>query len=213
MARVRTQLKRTSDGRTIPATLEDALPRAALFDIEAEWCRERVEIARQLDAAGVGIGESGWPESWHWNWASKAMTTLPGAASPTAVSLFGVRAERQWQAAMLCLTDRTARLAPRRAPLVYIDYVEVAPWSWDIAAIGRRGRYRGAGLLMMTSAIRLSLSLGLAGRIGLHSLAQTESYYAGRFGMRNLGADPRYHGLTYFEMTAAQAQTFLRGSP
>lgn len=51
----------------------------------------------------------------------------------------------------------------------------------------------------------------LAGRVGLHSLPQSEVCYASACGMHKVGIDAAYHDLTYFEYTAAAATTFLDG--
>ena len=69
--------------------------------------------------------------------------------------------------------------------------------------------YRGVGSLLIAAAIQLSLDEGFKGRIGLHSLPQADAFYANTCGMSNLGPDPSYQNLSYFEMTAEQAQAFI----
>ena len=54
----------------------------------------------------------------------------------------------------------------------------------------------------------LSENMEFSGRIGLHSLPQANSFYANTCGMTDLGADPAYEGLCYFEMTSEQAHAF-----
>ena len=55
----------------------------------------------------------------------------------------------------------------------------------------------------------LSEELEFHGRIGLHSLPQANGFYADTCGMTDLGADPDYEGLRYFEMTPEDAQAFI----
>jgi len=68
-------------------------------------------------------------------------------------------------------------------------------------------------MLIMT-AIQLSLDEGFRGRIGLHSLPQSEDFYRKIVRMNDLGADTSYPGsipLRYFEFTSAEAQAFIQG--
>jgi hypothetical protein len=66
------------------------------------------------------------------------------------------------------------------------------------------------GSLLVRAAIELSREEGFKGRIGLHSLPQSNAWYANMCGMTDLGADPGYsHQLRYFEMTPEQAEAFL----
>ena len=97
-------------------------------------------------------------------------------------------------------------------PLVYIHYLEVAPWNWT--EFGGTPRFRGTGLALMMAAAATSIETGFKGRLGLHSLPQADSYYR-KIGMTDLGRDPIYQNLRYFEMTSEQARTLLeqeRGS-
>lgn len=87
--------------------------------------------------------------------------------------------------------------------LVYIDYVEVAPWNrpgWQPHRV-----FTSIGTTFLRTAIQASLLLGFDGRIGLHSLPQANSFYT-RMGMMNLGADSEYQHLWYFEMSPKQAE-------
>ncbi len=59
--------------------------------------------------------------------------------------------------------------------MIYIDYLETAPWNQG-GLVGRP-RYGGIGTVMLAAAIRLSLNEGFFGRIGLHSLPQSEEFY------------------------------------
>ena len=91
-------------------------------------------------------------------------------------------------------------------PIVYVDYVEVAPWNRTVG--GTVARYRGVGSALLVAAVALSFDEGFKGRIGLHSLPQSEGFYS-HHGMVNLGPDEHYQGLHYFEMTPELAQTLL----
>jgi hypothetical protein len=88
--------------------------------------------------------------------------------------------------------------------LVYVDYLEVAPWNQSFA--GTPKKYRGAGRVMMTAAAALSVEMNFKGRVGLHSLPQSENFYRS-MGLVDFGPDQQVHGnLHYFEMTSELAQ-------
>src|SRR5437773_8751001 len=84
-----------------------------------------------------------------------------------------------------------------------VDYLESAPWNLRCSSI--LPRLMGVGTVLIAEAVRLSLELGLEGRVGLHSLPQAEAFYKIRCGMTEFGADPGYFDLTYFEYNGQQA--------
>jgi hypothetical protein len=68
------------------------------------------------------------------------------------------------------------------------------------------------GRVLLATAIQLSLDEEFKGRIGLHSLPQSEPYYRDIVNMRDLGPDENYQGqLRYFEFDEAGAQAFIQG--
>lgn len=95
--------------------------------------------------------------------------------------------------------------------LVYIDYIEIAPWN--LAYLSEIPQYRGIGSFFIEAAISLSQDVGLDGRIGLHSLDQAEQFYR-RCGMTDCGLQQIGYDLSkyrYFEMTPTQAKIFVGG--
>jgi len=94
---------------------------------------------------------------------------------------------------------------------VYIDYLEVAPWNWTIPQIGQVGRSSRVGRLLFFSAVRQSLSEGYGGRVGLHALPQSASFYCDACGMISLGCDDENDNLEYFELGEAQAKRMISG--
>ena len=91
--------------------------------------------------------------------------------------------------------------------LVYIDYVENAPWNRP--ELGTPPRFKGIGSILVGAAIRLSHAEEFKGRLGLHSLPQADDFYARTCGMTDLGPDSDKQNLRYFEMTSAQADAFI----
>ena len=96
-------------------------------------------------------------------------------------------------------------------PLLYVDYVEVAPWN--LPMLNAVPRFRGLGGFLMEQAIIAGRLLGAEGRVGLHALDQALPFY------RNCGMTEMFReriGLsislyTYFEMTPPAARYFVEG--
>lgn len=64
---------------------------------------------------------------------------------------------------------------------------------------------------LIAAAIQLSIDEGNNGRIGLHSLPQSDAFYRNVCGMSDLGPDANYSEipLRYFEMDEMQAAAFM----
>jgi hypothetical protein len=122
-----------------------------------------------------------------------------------------IRCEGRTQALMrIDLASEACRLESQHGlPMVYIDYLETAPWNWAGPYFGPP-RFRWAGQIMLRAAIEISVDEGFKGRLGLHSLPQAVSFYR-RCGLTDCGPDPNYrHKLPYFEATPEQAADFLK---
>ncbi|OGL15862.1 MAG: hypothetical protein A3F92_09465 [Candidatus Rokubacteria bacterium RIFCSPLOWO2_12_FULL_71_22] len=204
-----TKLKHVATGKLVDAELHDSLSLDDLLDAEALWAPAKIQIAREL--LNRSVPRSEWPQSLHWNWAEKAITLKPYAPGPfSAYRLFGLRAEERWQGLLLgCCVGHPTRLAPVGRDLVYVEFVETAPWNWQPSGIGQGPLFKGTGLQLVELAVRWSEDLDFRGRVGLHSLPQADSFYRGACGMSDLGPDPKYRQLRYFELDESHARTFL----
>lgn len=56
----------------------------------------------------------------------------------------------------------------------------------------------------------MSIDEKFAGRVGLHSLAQSKPFYSLACEMTTLGPDVSYGNLEYFELAAAKAAELLK---
>lgn len=93
--------------------------------------------------------------------------------------------------------------------LVYVDFVESAPWNREDFLL--TPTYYGVGSLLIRTAIERSRAEEFGGRIGLHSLPESEDWYRRKCGMSDLGTDPtNKEYLRYFEMTVEQADAFIK---
>lgn len=197
------QLQRRSDSAFVEASLLDGMVPDDFIIVGNEWALERSEVIQELLTSS--FSRHLWPQSLHWDWGRKApnLSLLESAG-------FGVACERQWQGVMLTKSAScTARLDPDKGkPLVYIDFLEVAPWNWVIPEIGRMGRFRAVGSTLLWKAVIQSQEEGFQGRVGLHSLPQSEKFYE-KFGMTPLRRDDTKQNLLYMELSAEQATGFL----
>lgn len=192
-----------ASGDFLSATILDGLEPTDLLIVEREWGPVRSELTKELLAACVDRRE--WPQSLHWDWSKKAPELRLLESSG-----FGVVCEKKWQGVMMTRTASfLARLkADRGKPLVYLDFLEVAPWNWVIHEINHPGLFKTIGLQLFWRAILQSLDEGFKGRVGLHSLPKAENFYR-KCGMVEVGYDAAKQGLMYFELTQEGAEKFL----
>lgn len=182
----------------LPVVLVDLYrdwPPENLEIVEARWATARTGLAAVLSQSGVDL-----PEHSHWDWRNKSESVADGHHR-----LVAVIANEESQGLMAVQTSpRWARTDD--GEVVYVDYLEAAPWNLRHAAAPPR--FLGVGTALLAEAVRISLELGLDGRVGLHSLRQAEPFY-NRIGMSAFGPDEAYFDLSYFEFTAAQASNWM----
>lgn len=210
MSVIKTQLKRLVTGEMVEAELHTKLGLEDLLDAEGQWTPHRVEMLKRL--LRDKVPDAKWPQNFHWNWQLKVMQlrrlAIGSALSP--IRLMGVKAAIRWQGIILAKSvGHVSRLAPKGRDLLYVDYVESAPWNLEMTDIAQKPEFTGTGRQLMEAVVRLSRAMDFEGRVGLHSLDQAEGVYK-RWGMTDLGKDPDYLNLRYFEMSEAQAKSFLR---
>ncbi|MCK1604980.1 UvrD-helicase domain-containing protein [Bradyrhizobium sp. 166] len=92
--------------------------------------------------------------------------------------------------------------------LAYIDRVATAPWNRH--KFTETPKYKGVGRALFATSVSLSFELEFRGRIGLHALEQSETWYQ-ELGLTDCGFDEA-EGMRYFEMTEEQAIEFLKGA-
>lgn len=194
-------LLEVESGEAVEAELRDAISEDQLRDWENHWQPALWRALRRLQAQGVQQVRQ---QSAHWDWQNK-MGRIRGLL---AHQTFCIVCGGVTQGMMQVDLTRTARIEGQRAkPLVYIDFVENAPWNRS--ELYKPPQYRGVGTVLIRAAIELSLKEEFHGRIGLHSLPQANNFYGSKCRMTDLGPDAAYEGLRYFEMTPEQARSFI----
>jgi hypothetical protein len=195
----RTRLMDRKKDLVVEATLFEEVAPETLIQVHIDWQPVRLDGLKRTMRTGGKV-----PEHWHWDWSQKA-----GKLKLLAYRCFGIECERQMQGLMMVSTiARRSRIANQTGkPVLYIEYIESAPWN--LAGMVEKPRYSGVGIALLEAAIQFSMEEGFGGRLSLHSLPQSEPFYQ-RY-MTDLGIDQSKEGLRYYEMTAEQAQAFLEG--
>lgn len=188
-------------GEAVEAELRDAIEQAQIDDWAKHWIPAILAAIQDLVARQVPRAD--WPQSLHWNW-SKKFARVQGFLAFRGFSL--VTQGITQGLAQLDLTKACREPGQKGKPLVYVEYLEAAPWNR--AELGARPRLRGVGTVLLTATVALSNEEGFKGRVGLHSLPQADAFYR-KIGMTDLGPDPACQNLRYFEMTVEQARAFL----
>jgi hypothetical protein len=201
------EVLRVHNAQYVPGLLHPVLTAAEFTMAETTWTADRQRIRLAL----LDQDQSMWPESLHWDWTAK--TRLLRRLEVTGM---GIAVDGAWQGLMLTQSaSYTTRAGPDRGkPVVYIDFLEVAPWNWTLPALGQVPRFRGVGSHLVAEAVRQSFVEGFHGRIGLHSLPQSEAFYQNVFGMTPIERDAAKQNLLYLELSRENARLLLeKGHP
>lgn len=186
----------------VQATLVSPLGSRQAADFKSHWKPEfeqhlkTAHSPEELEAAQL--------QDSHWLWPEK----IAAGAGQIAFASFAVMADDMTQGMMFVNLVKHCRLEEQKGkPLAYVHLVSSAPWNRP--ALVAKPRFKGVGQALIGAAVSLSIEEGFKGRIGLHSLPQSTSWYRDKCKMTDLGPDPRVVGMHYFEMTEAQATAFL----
>jgi hypothetical protein len=197
-------------GQPVEAELFDEVTVEHFIETQQEWRPIVLKAARQLAARG---SHQLIPQHFHWDWTTKAPEL-----KVLANTFYGIRYENKLQGLMKLET--VGQFCRCRLPeqagnaLVYVDYVEVAPWNLKalMSSLGEKARYNAIGSRLIEAAVLKSKEEDCKGRIGLHSLPMTESFYSKACRMTPVGRDPAKQNLLWLEYTPEQAENFLTGA-
>jgi len=198
-------LKDRKAEQLVEATLIDGIIRSDVEKAEADWKPFLDEQVKRMEKAGVPKHDL--PQHRHWDWREKYNAA---EESYLAYRMFGIECQSQMQGLMLALTvGKHCQIASQKGKdLVYVHFLAAAPWN--LPSIVAEPRFSLVGSILLAVAVNLSIEAEFQGRIGLHSLRQSEDWYRNACGMTDLGPDHTVHNLRYFEMTPEQASEFLR---
>jgi hypothetical protein len=192
----------------VEAELFDEVTIEHFLETQKEWRPFVVAATKLLVQSGASAEIV--PSHFHWDWSRKEADLRV-----LAFSFFGIARKEKLQGLMKLQTvGRAGRLATQKGkPLVYVDYLETAPWNIKplMQALGKRPQFAAVGTRLIEAAVRKSLEEGFKGRLALHSLPGSERFYLEVCGMTALVPDPAKQNLLWCEFTPAQAEKFLTG--
>jgi hypothetical protein len=194
------ELVERASGLFVPASIFHGLDQKNFDDFEQLWRAPlkaaRASVATWAEAAALNAQDS------HWEWKEKAIA----AENTLGEETYALEAAGQTQGLML-IGVNFARLPTQLGrELVYVELVSTAPWNRP--ELVTNPRYKGVGIALLGTAISKSVELGFGGRIGLHSLKQSESWYQGIEELTDVEYDTAKK-MRYFEMTEAGATAFF----
>jgi hypothetical protein len=188
-----------SDKKLVEAFLYDEIKQRHANDANINWKNFLSDAAKLQNILKSS------EQSAHWDWDKKMLNVTGQLIYQT----FAIECNGSTQGLMIINNaGKICKLDSQKGkPLVYIEFIETAPWNRP--QLGEQ-RYKGIGTTMVAAAIKASLDFGFEGRIGLHSLPQSEDFYIEKCGMTDLGQDTNYHGkLHYMEMNPDKAKLFM----
>jgi hypothetical protein len=189
-----------ANGTELPAQVFRTLDQKNFEDFQNRWRpllkSRRAEVSSWDAAADVNAQDS------HWEWVDKALEAERIMGRDT----FAVECAGETQGLMLVDVGFGRLPTQRGLELVYVELLATAPWNRP--KFVDAPLYKGVGRVLIGTAISLSVELGFNGRIALHSLRQSESWYRTVSGFTDVEFDAD-KSMRYFEMTEADAATFL----
>jgi hypothetical protein len=133
--------KRT--GKPVRAQLFDEVTVDHFIETQEEWRPVVVEAARRLSKLSHGT-PTDIPRHFHWDWSRKKAQLYM-----LAIRFYGIEFKGKLQGIMKLETvGHVCRLPLQRGrPLIYIDYLEVAPWNVKqiMKAFGESPKYADSG--------------------------------------------------------------------
>jgi hypothetical protein len=190
----------------VDAELFDEVTLEHFLETQQKWRPVVLEAAKQLSR--VRANEEIIPRHFHWDWTKKEADLRV-----LAFTFFGISCDNELQGLMkLATVGHVGRHAEQKGkPVVYVDYLETAPWNIKplMQALGKRPQFAAVGARLIEAAVRKSLDEGFKGRLALHSLSTSERFYTDACGMTAIERDPVKQDLLWCEFTPEQAEKFL----
>ncbi len=219
------ELLRANGNAVVSAQIYLGLDERHLLDHELSWRPPMLQAARSArlrctDAQGnVDVAKFATElarlrlEDFHWDWRRlNAIFAVRSGCLTLAIECDG-----HAQGFMIVDTENHAsRLQPKGQTIAYVEFLTSAPWNRGtfIPTV----QFGLTGYALVATAISVSRN-SLDGRVGLHSVSGSVSFYANKCGMTSLGPDATKKGMVYLEMSAQQADAFIaklaarRGAP
>jgi hypothetical protein len=157
----------------VEVELHDDLTVDILLDVEGQWTPYREHLRAMLTT--LAVPRQDWPESLHWDWGRKGLGLA--FTAPDDFRVMALCRQSIWEAAVVTLCKNHVALLPPDVgdSLVYVDYLEIAPWNWTVGQLQAR-KFKSAGAALLRAAVEQSYAKGWNGRVGLHALPQATGF-------------------------------------
>ncbi len=172
-----------------------------LVEAESKWLPKLRDVYTEM----IAQGQLDRVYAWQSRWKSK-----DEILNDPNYLVIGVKASNQIQGLAKLIVKGHSSKVDGVSPIVYLDFVESAPWNVKryMNILGQNPRFKDAGLELLKATVRHSQAIGCEGRVGLHSLPESEDFY--RYaGMFEHGKDANKGDLVYFEFAEAKAMNFI----
>lgn len=153
---------------------------------------ERWNAAKAFFRAQPTWNHSNPTENDSWDWEDKAAATTADRHQFVGV------ATEEIEGMMMVATvpQSSGKLGHEDQPVLYIEYLESAPWNLPEYA-GQKARYRRVGISLLAVAVEMSVAFGCEGRLALHALPNSRLFYE-KAGFERIGFDES-ENLDWFE--------------
>lgn len=195
-------LFRSRDGAEVEAQILYAISPRAKQDFKKLWRPAAHEGIRRLIRRR--LDPEHWPTSLYWDWPTK----ITDAAERADCIACRVSFERKTQGFVTLKLRERSRRRPSKF-LVYVEYLQVAPWN--DGELFRSPRYKGVGTALVSAAVRASFKLDYRGRVGLHCLPARRKFYE-KLGFRATRREKRDEDHIYLELSEERAAEFVTRS-
>jgi hypothetical protein len=220
------ELLRANGNAVVLAEIYLGLDERHLRDHEFSWRPPMLQAARSAKAACTdAMGSLDMAkfiaelarlrlEDFHWDWRRLDAQF----AARSGCCALAIECDGHAQGLMIIDTENHAsRLPPKGETVAYVEFLTSAPWNRGTFI--PKVQFGLTGYALVATAISVSRRNSLDGRVGLHSVSGSVSFYAQKCGMKSFGPDATKNGLVYLEMSTLQADAFLaklaarRGAP
>jgi hypothetical protein len=183
------QLREAATGKLVDASILREISQNG-FRVAAEpWNAAKAFFRAQSTWRSSDI-----PENDSSDWQDKA-ATAPGDLH----QLVGVATDEIQGMMMVALVPQPSRKLGREdQPVLYIEYLDIAPWNLPEYA-GEHARYRRVGISLLAVAVEMGVVLGCERRLALRSLPNSRLFYE-QVGFERIGFDES-ENLDWFELS------------
>lgn len=194
------ELHAVETNTSVQASLVEGIREEHIICYEKEWkpfALEKVKKRKETEKIDKIVPGSVMLEDFKWDWKDVKQRTINVSGDRT----YAIEYRDETQGLMwLNLLERSKISSNCGLEIVYIELIATAPWNRSKLVMPEGKRFGLVGENLLKKAVEVSEEVGFKGRIGLHSLPQSESYYRDVLQMKDFGPDNAKKDMHYFEL-------------